>query len=156
MADIIFDDLSFFVNKIKKKRTDNEIVFTNGCFDLLHPGHIYILKKAKSFGDLLVVGVNSDSSVKRLKGNSRPILNERDRSILVGALKPVDYVIIFKEATPLKTIKNLLPDVLVKGGEYSKKDIVGNQIVPRTVRIKMKTGYSTTAIIEKIKRNNFE
>lgn len=151
MSDIIFSDIDIFTKELDKVRENKEVVFTNGCFDILHPGHIHILKKAGNMGDLLVVGVNSDSSVQRLKGKKRPILDQGERSVLVGALKPVDYVLIFRENTPLKIIEKIQPEVLVKGGEYKNSEIVGEKIVPRTVRVKMKSGYSTTSIIEKIK-----
>ena len=105
---------------------DKKIVFTNGCFDILHPGHIHILSKAKSLGDILVVGLNSDLSVKKLKGDKRPLVSEDDRSRVLLSLRFVDYVIIFNELTPLKVIKKIKPDYLVKGGDYNENDIVGS------------------------------
>ena len=105
---------------------DKKIVFTNGCFDILHPGHIHILSKAKSLGDILVVGLNSDLSVKKLKGDKRPLVGEDDRSRVLLSLRFVDYVIIFNELTPLKVIKKIKPDYLVKGGDYIENDIVGS------------------------------
>ena len=98
---------------------NKKIIFTNGCFDILHPGHIHILSKAKSLGDILVVGLNSDQSVKKLKGDKRPLISEDDRSRVLLSLRFVDYVIIFNELTPLKVIKKIKPDFLVKGGDYN-------------------------------------
>ncbi|MGM0440928.1 MAG: D-glycero-beta-D-manno-heptose 1-phosphate adenylyltransferase [Elusimicrobiota bacterium] len=151
MSDIIFSDIDIFTKELDKVRENKKIVFTNGCFDIIHPGHVHILKKAAAMGEFLVVGLNSDSSVKRLKGQDRPILNERDRAELVSSLKPVDYVMIFSEDTPLNIIKKIRPDVLVKGGEYKNGEIVGENIAKDTRRVKMKYGYSTTSIIEKIR-----
>ena len=105
------------------------MVFTNGCFDIIHRGHIECLKKAKGFGDLLIVGLNSDSSVKKLKGDKRPILPQDDRAEILASLGMVDYVCIFEEETPQKIISALIPDVLVKGGDYRKKKIVGREVV---------------------------
>ncbi len=134
---------------LKNIRNSKKIVFTNGCFDILHPGHIYLLEKAASYGDILVVGLNSDNSVRKLKGSSRPVMNEDGRARLLCALRMVDYVVLFDEETPLKVIEKFNPDVLVKGSEYGGGEIVGEDIVPKTIRIKMKAGYSTTQIIKK-------
>lgn len=128
------------------------MVFTNGCFDILHRGHIYILKKAKSLGDVLIVGLNSDSSVRKLKGENRPILPQNDRAEILAALEMVDYVLIFREDTPQKVISTLVPDVLVKGGDYNHNEIVGRDVVEsaggRVVRIKQVPGRSTKNIIK--------
>lgn len=134
-------------------RQKKQIVFTNGVFDILHVGHVELLNKAKSFGDVLVVGVNSDASVRRLKGPSRPINSQRDRCNLLLAFSMVDHVCVFEEDTPLELIQALRPDVLVKGSEYSVAKIVGAAEVRswggRVRRVKMKPGYSTTAIIRR-------
>src|SRR2546428_9786682 len=111
------------------RRQGQRIVFTNGCFDLLHPGHIYTLSQARSLGEVLVVGINSDASVKRLKGARRPILSETERVLLLSALEVVDYVTIFSEDTPLEIIRLLRPQVLVKGGDWSAEAVAGREIV---------------------------
>lgn len=135
---------------LNKKNNGKKIVFTNGCFDILHRGHVEYLQKAKELGDLLVLGLNSDSSVKRLKGESRPINNEKDRAIILSALECVDYIIIFDEDTPLELIKNLKPDILVKGGDYKIENVVGREYAKETVLIDFVDGYSTTKIIKNI------
>ncbi len=135
---------------LNKKNNGKKIVFTNGCFDILHRGHVEYLQKAKELGDLLVLGLNSDSSVKRLKGESRPINNEKDRAIILSALECVDYIIIFDEDTPFELIKNLKPDILVKGGDYKIENVVGREYAKETVLIDFVDGYSTTKIIKNI------
>ncbi len=139
----------------RRLHRDESIVFTNGCFDLLHRGHIVLLLEAKRLGDCLVVGINSDSSVVRLKGPSRPFVNEQDRAFLLLQLRPVDYVTIFDEDTPLETIQRLEPDVLVKGAEYPLEDIVGAEFVEgrggSVVRVSMLEGYSTSRFLEKLR-----
>ena len=133
---------------------DKKIVFTNGCFDILHPGHIHILSKAKSLGDILVVGLNSDLSVKKLKGDKRPLVSEDDRSRVLLSLRFVDYVIIFNELTPLKVIKKIKPDYLVKGGDYNENDIVGSDFVKasggQVEIIKFLEGYSSSNYIDNL------
>ncbi len=141
--------LKKIVNKLKQQK--KKIVFTNGCFDIIHSGHIQILKKSKSFGDVLVVGLNTDSSVRRLKGSLRPINNQIDRAKILDSIKFVDYVVLFSEDTPLRVIKELKPDILVKGGDYKLDKIVGYGIVPKVVRVKLVNGKSTTDLIKKIK-----
>ncbi len=136
----------------KLKKIKKEIVFTNGCFDIIHLGHITLLKKAKSCGDVLIVGLNSDSSVKKLKGKKRPILPQYERARIIDSIRYVDYVIIFDELTPYKLITELKPDILVKGGDYKLKDIVGWGIVPKIIRVKLVKNKSTTNILEKIKK----
>jgi rfaE bifunctional protein nucleotidyltransferase chain/domain len=130
------------------------VVFTNGCFDLLHPGHISTLTQAKRLGDVLVVGINSDASVKRLKGEHRPILNEEERATILAALEAVDFVTIFAEDTPLELIRLLQPQVLVKGGDWNLEAVVGRDVVEgtggRVVLIPYQPGSSTTGIIERI------
>lgn len=134
----------------KLKTSDSRIVFTNGCFDILHRGHVEYLAKAKKLGDVLVVGLNSDSSVKKIKGLKRPVNKERDRATVLAALEAVDYIVIFKEPMPYNLIKNIRPDVLVKGGDWKPKDIVGNDIVKKVVSIPFIKGYSTTGLLCKI------
>jgi D-beta-D-heptose 7-phosphate kinase/D-beta-D-heptose 1-phosphate adenosyltransferase len=132
------------------------IVFTNGCFDILHRGHVELLREAKGLGDILVVGLNSDASVRRLKGRGRPLVGERDRAYVLAALEAVDRVVIFGEDTPLEAIRALEPDVLVKGAEYGREEIVGASIVEesggRVKRVPMRKGFSTTSLIRKVRR----
>src|ERR1700683_700221 len=109
----------------REVRGSRRVVFTNGCFDLLHPGHIRLLEQARSLGDALVVGLNSDGSVRRLKGDSRPLIPEMERAEVLAALAAVDFVVIFEEATPREIIARLLPDVLVKGADWGADEIVG-------------------------------
>src|SRR3990172_1047947 len=113
----------------KLRRERKRIVFTNGCFDLLHLGHVEYLRQARKLGDLLIVGINSDASVKRLKGKARPVLPQIDRSRILAALESVDYAVIFPEDTPLELLKRIKPDILVKGGDYSADNIVGGRFV---------------------------
>ena len=131
------------------------VVFTNGCFDLLHPGHIRTLEAARQLGDALVVGLNSDHGVRELKGPGRPILPEHERAEILAALECVDAVVIFDEPTPREIIAALLPDVLVKGGDWAGDQIVGREEVEaaggRVVSIPVAPGYSTTAILQKIR-----
>lgn len=133
---------------------NKKIIFTNGCFDIIHPGHIHILSKAKSLGDILVVGLNSDLSVKKLKGDKRPLVSEDDRSRVLLSLRFVDYVIIFNELTPLKVIKKIKPDFLVKGGDYNENDIVGSDFVKayggQVEIIKFLDGYSSSNYIDNL------
>lgn len=139
------------------KNTGKKIVFTNGCFDILHRGHAEYLEQAKSLGDLLVVGVNSDTSVKRLKGKDRPINNEKDRAFMLDKLKPVDVVTIFTEDTPFNLISEIFPDVLVKGGDWKEDDIVGSDVVKshggKVISLKFVDRYSTTAIIDRMSKD---
>lgn len=132
------------------------IAFTNGCFDILHEGHIFSLSQAAKEGDVLIVGINSDASTKRLKGASRPINNEHSRALLIASLVMVDAVLIFDEDTPLEIISALLPDVIVKGGDYTIDQIVGAKEVTanggRVVINPIVPGFSTTGLIEKIHR----
>jgi len=138
------------------KNDGKKVVFTNGCFDLVHYGHIKYLQEARKLGDALVLGLNSDSSVRALKGKGRPVLNESDRAHVLAALDCIDSVIIFSEKTPLKLIRAVKPDILVKGGDYSVKQIVGYKDVRKwggkVMTVKYVEGNSTTGIIEKIKR----
>ncbi len=136
------------------KENGKRIVFTNGCFDLLHIGHVRYLEKAKALGDVLVVGVNSDSSVRKLKGPNRPILPEKERAGILSGLGCVDYVTIFSEIDPLKVITSLRPDVLVKGGDWAKEQIVGKEVVERlggeVVILPFVKGASSSTLIQTI------
>lgn len=127
------------------------MVFTNGCFDILHFGHISYLQSAKKIGDMLVVGLNSDRSVKELKGDNRPVNAQSDRASMLAALEFVDFVVIFDEDTPLNLIKTLKPDILVKGADYTGKKVVGSEFVREVKLIDFVDGKSTTNIINKIK-----
>ncbi len=135
-------------------RERNRMVFTNGCFDLLHRGHVYYLARAREMGDLLVVGLNSDDSVRRLKGAGRPLNDQGSRSEVLAALSVVDAVIIFREDTPLDLINVLKPDILVKGGDYRAEEIVGyREVLSRGGEIRtvpVMEGYSTTSILDRI------
>jgi rfaE bifunctional protein nucleotidyltransferase chain/domain len=149
-------DLEELIRRREALRQEGRtVVFTNGCFDLLHPGHVRYLAEARSLGDALVVGLNSDRSVHVLKGEGRPILNERERAEVLAALQAVDYVIIFDEATPRELVAKLLPDVLVKGGDWSLDEIVGREEVEaaggKVLSLPYVEGSSTTDIIERIK-----
>lgn len=142
------------------KLSNKKVVFTNGCFDLLHQGHLDLLAEAKSLGDLLIVGLNSDASVNRLKGASRPIENEKTRSMHLKGTQYVDYVILFHEDTPLKLIQALKPDILVKGGDYLVENIVGASDVTdeggQVKIIPLTPGFSTTDQVEKMKREGLD
>ena len=135
-------------------RQGKRIVFTNGCFDLVHAGHIHTLTQAKTFGDILVVGINSDASVQRLKGTTRPILDQKSRLTLLAALAVVDYVTTFAEDTPLALIRALQPHILVKGGDWTPDAIVGKDFVEqnggRAVSVPYQDGFSTTQMIDRI------
>lgn len=149
---ISWDDLEL----IKEAHADQRIVFTNGCFDIIHMGHVTYLNKAASFGDLLIVGLNSDASVKRLKGETRPINHEQDRAGVLAALRSVDYVVVFDEDTPERLIEAIRPNVLVKGGDYVGNTIVGADFVCRyggvVATIPLVEGKSTTNVINEVKR----
>ncbi len=140
------------------RRRGRKAVFTNGCFDILHAGHAQYLEEAKELGDLLVVGVNSDASVRRLKGEQRPIVPLNERQILLAALECVDIVVSFDEDTPHELIGSILPDILVKGGDWHEEDIVGSDIVlargGRVISLPFREGLSTSSIIERILRTH--
>ncbi len=139
-----------------QRKSGKKIVFTNGCFDLLHVGHVRYLRQAKRLGDILVVGLNSDASVRRLKGPSRPITHEKDRAEVLGALGSVDYLVLFSEDTPEQLIHAVRPDFLVKGGDWKKEDIVGSGFVEsmggKVRSLPFAKGFSTTGLLQKIKQ----
>ncbi len=136
----------------KQRKAGKKIVFTNGCFDILHAGHVSVLEFSRSKGDVLVVGLNSDASVKRLKGPTRPVNKEADRALVLAALEAVDAVCIFSENTPYNLIKLIYPDVLVKGGDYKPSEIVGREFAGKVVRFALLKGRSTTNIIKKVQK----
>lgn len=152
----IFENAQAFRPVLSRwKQAGDTLVFTNGCFDLVHRGHIDSLAKAASLGDRLIVGLNSDVSVKLLKGENRPLIDQQSRAVLLASLLMVDAVIMFDEETPYELIRSILPDVLVKGTEYQIEEIAGYDIVlasgGRVERIKLTEGFSTTDLIRKIK-----
>jgi len=138
------------------KQQGKRVVFTNGCFDLLHPGHTRYLAEARALGDVLIVAVNSDRTVRELKGPHRPVVPEGERAEVLAALRPVDYVTIFDDLTPRAVIARMLPNVLVKGADWGPTEIVGREEVEaaggEVVSVPLAEGYSTSAIIEKIKK----
>lgn len=138
------------------KQQEQKVVFTNGCFDILHQGHVVYLAKAAELGTKLVIGLNTDASVKRLKGNNRPVNSENERALLLAALAFVDMVVLFAEDTPYELIKAIQPDILVKGADYKPEGIVGYDIVKakrgRVVTVSLEEGFSTTNVIEKIQK----
>ena len=145
--------------RVRSWKQDGErVVFTNGCFDLLHPGHVDLLKKAKALGDRLIIGLNSDASVQRLeKGTGRPVNDEASRAVLIASLEMVDAVVVFHEDTPLELIQNLDPDILVKGADYEEAAIVGKDHVEgkggTVVRLPLLEGYSSSSLIERIRQS---
>ncbi len=145
-------ELEKIIQRLQK--SGKRIVFTNGCFDILHYGHVKYLEDAKKKGDILIVAINSDASIRKIKGDRRPLVPQEDRSRTIAALQSVDFVTVFGEDTPLKTIRALCPDVLIKGADWKNKDIVGADIVRKkggTVStIKLEKGRSTTNLIHKI------
>ena len=145
-----WDEISYIVSELKNK--DKKIIFTNGCFDILHIGHIKYLEKAKSFGDILILGLNSDDSTRRLKGENRPINTQTDRAYILASLEVVDYLVIFDEDTPFDLIKLIKPDVLVKGGDYEGKEVVGQDIAKELKLVKFIDDKSTTKTIERIQK----
>ena len=146
------NDLELILQKLRKER--KKVVFTNGCFDLIHVGHIRYLQKAKEYGNILVVALNSDESVKKIKGTNRPILSQQERAEILAALEFIDYVVIFDESTPLRLIKKLKPDFLIKGGDWTIDKIVGRDFVEsyggKVIAIPTVEGASTTNLIERI------
>lgn len=138
------------------KARGRRVVLTNGCFDLVHAGHVQVLERARRYGDLLVVALNSDASVRRLKGAGRPILGQRDRARLLAAMESVDYVTIFGEDTPLRVVRRLQPHVLVKGADWGRGRIIGSDLVERAggrvVRVPLVKGHSTSDLIRRLRR----
>ena len=136
------------------KKEGQKVVFTNGVFDILHRGHVEYLEKAKSLGDVLMLGLNTDASVKKIKGSNRPVMGQDDRAIVLAGLSSVDYICLFEEETPENLIQELIPDILVKGGDYQIDDIVGRETVEanggKVVTIDLVNGQSTTSLIEKM------
>jgi D-glycero-beta-D-manno-heptose 1-phosphate adenylyltransferase len=137
------------------KLQDKKIIFTNGCFDILHKGHLELLSQAAALGDILVIGVNSDDSVKRLKGDERPVNDENFRALMLASLAIVDAVSIFPEDTPLELIESIVPDIIVKGGDYDPSTVVGAELVVKNggevIIIPLVSGYSTSSLIRKIR-----
>jgi len=148
-------DLPAFMKRLRRHK--NRVVFTNGVFDILHRGHVDYLTKARTFGDVLIVGLNSDASTRRLKGANRPIFSQKDRAAVLLALKAVDYVVIFKEDTPDKIIQKVKPDILVKGADYKLADIAGGEFVSKrggkVRRVRLTRGCSTSKTIKKIQNS---
>ncbi|MCX6075037.1 MAG: D-glycero-beta-D-manno-heptose-7-phosphate kinase [Campylobacterales bacterium] len=144
------DEITTIANRLKKE--GKTVVFTNGCFDILHVGHVKYLQEAKSYGDVLIVGLNTDDSVRVLKGPSRPINPEVDRAYILAALEAVDYVVLFSDETPYELIKNIAPNILVKGGDYEGKTVVGAEFAQELRLVTFVNGKSTTATIEKINK----
>ncbi len=154
---IVAAEMAEVVQALARRRKQGErVVFTNGCFDLLHVGHLRYLRKAREFGQVLVVGVNSDASVRRLKGPERPVVGQAERAEMVAALEPVDFVVIFEEDTPERMIQILRPDVHVKGGDYRMEDLPEAKVVEacggRVEIVAAVRGHSTRLMIERIKR----
>lgn len=148
-------DLPALIKRLRRHK--NRVVFTNGVFDILHRGHVDYLTKARTFGDVLIVGLNSDASTRRLKGANRPIFSQKDRATVLLALKAVDYVVIFKEDTPDKIIQKVKPDILVKGADYKLADIAGAEFVTKrggkVRRVRLTRGRSTSKTIKKIQNS---
>lgn len=143
-------------SKLDRIGTEKRIVFTNGCFDVLHPGHIYCLMEASLRGDFLIVGINSDDSVRRLKGANRPIISEDERALMLAALACVDAVVIFEEDTPVSLIRLLRPDIHIKGGDYAEKQIPEREEVEsyggKVEFVELRPGWSTTSFLKRLHR----
>jgi D-beta-D-heptose 7-phosphate kinase/D-beta-D-heptose 1-phosphate adenosyltransferase len=143
---------------VAARNDGKRVAFTNGCFDLLHRGHVHVLREARACGDVLIVGINSDESVKQIKGPARPVLPESDRCELVGAMEMVDFVVLFNEPDPYILISAIRPDVLVKGGDWNSEKIIGADLVEegggRVVVVPYIKGFSTTEIIERIRNSD--
>ena len=158
MHDILSSNQSAAFIKGVRAKGKNTIVFTNGCFDILHRGHVELLEQARALGDFLILGLNSDASVRRLKGSERPLVNEQDRAFILSRLEAVDAVCLFEDDTPKELIGNIKPDILVKGGDYTVETIVGHEIVQayggRVMTIPLISGRSTTNILNKIKKQS--
>jgi rfaE bifunctional protein nucleotidyltransferase chain/domain len=154
---VVIDREALIQERVRLRAESRRVVFTNGCFDLLHPGHVRYLREARSLGDVLVVALNSDASVRTLKGQGRPILKQDERSEVLAALEVVDYVTVFEEETPRELIASLLPDVLVKGGDWAIDSIVGREEVEaaggRVLSLPYLEGASTSEIVKRIRQN---
>ncbi len=141
---------------LRLKKQKKKIVFTNGCFDLLHAGHVTLLRKAKRLGDVLIVGLNTDRSVRKLKGKGRPVVSQQDRALVLSSLRDVDYVVFFSEPTPLHLIRSFTPDILVKGADYKNAQIIGADWVlsngGKVVRIPLVKGKSSSSIFRKLQQ----
>lgn len=152
--------LSALVRIVRQaKARGRTIVFTNGCFDLLHVGHVTLLERAKRLGDLLIVAINSDQSMRALKGPTRPIVAQRDRALVVAALESVDYVTVFSQLTPERLIARLRPQILVKGRDWGASEIVGRQVVEanggRVIRVPLLKGHSTSRLVKRIRQSTW-
>ena len=151
----ILDKERLLVKLTDWKEENKKIVFTNGCFDLIHLGHIEVIARSADLGDILIIGVNTDNSIKRLKGKNRPIVEEISRAKQLAALEFVDAVVLFDQDTPIDLIKMINPNIITKGGDYNTDQVIGNDIVSQNdgevVIIPLTQGYSTTSILEKIK-----
>ena len=143
------------IRLMRRLSTRRRVIFTNGCFDLLHAGHVTLLERAKRYGDILVIGINSDRSVRALKGPGRPVVDQRNRARVLAALESVDYVTIFDERTPQRLVEALRPHVLIKGADWAASEIIGRDTVRRrggrVVRLPLLKGYSTSKLIQRIK-----
>ena len=152
---VSIDDLSLVRQKLKSQ--GQKVVFTNGCFDILHLGHVQYLAKARQLGDVLIVGLNTDESVRRIKGSTRPVQNNETRSTIPASLQFVDYIVFFNDETPLQLIKRLIPDILTKGADYTIENIVGADVViahgGEVKTIELTEGHSTTKIIDNLLHN---
>jgi rfaE bifunctional protein nucleotidyltransferase chain/domain len=141
----------------KWKQDGDKIVFTNGCFDLVHRGHIEVLANTADLGDRLIIGLNSDSSIQKLKGENRPIMDENSRAILLASLQFIDAIVLFSEDTPQKLIETIVPDILAKGGDYKVEEIAGHEVVLQNggevILVPFIDGFSTTNIVDKIKQD---
>ena len=153
---IYIDEIERSVDEIRKKSNDIKIVFTNGIFDIIHRGHVSYLEKAKEFGNLLILGLNSDASARRLRGDTRPFVNQEDRAFILSRLEAVDIVSIFEDDTPINLIQKVKPDYLIKGGDYNIDEIVGKEFVEsyggKVYTIPLIEGKSTTNLINTIRK----
>ena len=149
------DKIAALMKSLKKK--GKSVVFTNGCFDLIHPGHIKLLKQAGKYGDILFLGINSDKSIKQIKGPSRPVMKEKERITVLSAIEYIDFITVFNEPTPINLIKKIRPDALVKGSDWPKSEIVGKEFVEsyggKVFTIELKPGISTSSLIKRILDN---
>ena len=157
LEDALILDLDHLLEALGLARSvGKRVVFTNGCFDILHAGHVYLLREARRLGDLLVVGLNTDRSVHRLKGTGRPVVPQEERAEVLAAVRWVDFVVLFDQDTPLDLIRAIRPDVLVKGADYELDEIVGREEVEaaggRVVRVHLRSGCSSSKVLERLQR----